>query len=169
MRKLIISHVLYQLKSQRGITFIQLELQYRQREKNNYSPVPDALTAWILDAITQLVVQNSSTSFSLFSFSTMSVIKRAVQHMAHGCCVWVFCKVIKQYRENIKPRHGYYITREEAEQNMITMSFYKDKRLFSFCYILTVFFLFSYFIILYHCLLLKQICLIYIKLSKQLD
>lgn len=52
--------------------------------------------------------------------------------MAHGCCVWVFCKVIKQYTENIKPRHGYYITREEAEQNMITMSFYKDKRLFSF-------------------------------------
>lgn len=62
----------------------------------------------------------------------MSVIKRAVQHMAHGCCVWVFCKVIKQHTENIEPRLGYYITREEAEQNMTTMSFYKYKGLFSY-------------------------------------
>lgn len=59
----------------------------------------------------------------------MSVTERAVQHMAHGCCVWDFCKVIKQYRAKIKPRQGYYITTAEVEQNMITLNFYKDKGL----------------------------------------
>lgn len=65
------------------------------------SPVPDALTAWILDAITQLLEQKSSTTSSLFWFSTMSDITWEVLHMAHGCGDLIFCKVIKtEQREN---------------------------------------------------------------------
>lgn len=52
--------------------------------------VPDALTVWTLNAITQLLLQKRFTDSSLFLMSTISASKRVVRHIVHGRVVLVF-------------------------------------------------------------------------------
>lgn len=52
--------------------------------------IPDALTVWTLNAITQLLLQKRFTDSSLFLLSTMSANSRAVRHIVHGWVTLVF-------------------------------------------------------------------------------
>lgn len=52
--------------------------------------VPDALTVWTLNAITQLLLQKRFTESSLFLLSTILTSEWLVRHMVHGLDIFLF-------------------------------------------------------------------------------
>lgn len=52
--------------------------------------IPEELTVWTLNAITQLLLQKRFTDSSLFLLSTISASGRVVRHIVHGWVTLVF-------------------------------------------------------------------------------
>lgn len=81
--------------------------------------VPDALTVWTLNAITQLLLQKRFTDSSLFLMSTISASKRVVRHIVHGRVVLVF----------------YYKSQKRKKERMLSQPWQSLTTLFLFSYL----------------------------------
>lgn len=87
-------------------------------------PVPDALTVWTLNAITQLLLQKRFTESSLFLISTISASNRVVRHIRQGTVVLVFYYEIKKFnkRQNVKKEMEMFNTLVHCVNSRYTFS-----------------------------------------------